>query len=192
MRHIVRPFITEYKNRTPKYQTITEPAAREPAFTCKDAPSIDVRAIEPSETRRDDEYRAALEAADAIFTAKPLETVALTTAAVARAGRILPCVTEEADVAVASTNKPPKIMRRARAVNNSQRELSAEAAKAPPRRAPEIAAAPIVRPAAQSLSAASVDGKIRRENRVIQRRWVRKTELKPGEKWKRRLHKAVR
>jgi hypothetical protein len=191
MRHAVRPFITEYKNRSSKSQASCKWDVPEPEFTRPEAPSADVGAFSPPERRHEDGYLSALQAADAIFDAKPVATMVATPPS-APAGRILPCLIQEGRAAVPSANRSPKTTRQVPGASKAQKKLPAETSAATPVHASEIAAVAVARPPIQLSAEASLDAGTRRERSGIQERWVRKAELKSGEKWKRRLHEAAR
>ncbi len=192
MRHAVRPFITEYKNRSSKSQASRKWDIPDSEITDPKTPSVDVSAYAPPERRREESYLSAREAADAVFSAKPVPTVVETPSSAPPAGRVLPCLIQEERAEVAPAKAPTRAAPNVRAASKVQKKQPVEAATLAERRAPEISAVAIALSPIQLSAEPSRDVGARRERSDIQRRWVRKTELKSGEKWKRRLHEAAR
>ena len=191
MRHAVRPFITEYKNRWSKSQAPCKRGVAEPELAGPKAPTVDVSAFAPPERQPGDVYHSALQAADAMFSIKPIASMTETPSS-APIGRVLPCLIQEERAAVALANGLARTTRQIPAPSKAQKKLPAETSPAPPSPAPAIAGVAIGPPPIQLSVEASLNAGLRRKRSVIQERWVRKTELKPGEKWKRRLHEAAR
>jgi hypothetical protein len=202
MRRTVRPFIKEFKSRSSKAPTgrvmappIEESRPEPPIF---DIPDILVR-----NGAKDDAYEAALRAADAVFNRR-IETPPLsepvTAAAVSPpqpAGRILPSLIEHS--AAEAAPREPIRLRKARASRTAeQSEPAARARRGRPPSEPKRerprppAAEPPVAEFAPSEPDRPESDAPRRSHRPIQSRWVLKTELRAGEKWKRRLPEAAR
>jgi hypothetical protein len=192
MRHPIRPFITEYKNRSSKSQASSKWSILQPEAVAPTPPSVDVSAFGSPSKDRDEGCLAAWQAADAIFGAKPNEAVALPTPSPAPGGRILPSLVQEEAPVAAEPNKAPKHPRRLRAASKVTKTQPVEPSKPAPRSTPEITVASLEQPAMELASDASLGATPRRERSPIQRRWVRKTEFRSGEKWKRRLYEITR
>ncbi|PPD41671.1 MAG: hypothetical protein CTY15_13240 [Methylocystis sp.] len=130
----------------------------------------------------EEDYAAAMAAADAVFGVKEAEVVALEEPSNVPTGRILPCLLQTEERSTPPAEKPRKAHRAARVMKASK----PEAVKA-------VVSTPLSEPAKRKASQLPVTTSIgsvaetQRERSSIQDRWVRKTELRPGEKWKRRL-----
>ncbi len=204
MRRTVRPFVKEFKNRSSKSSTRpATPVTEEPKPSFFDLAEAAPRHNGHS---HDDGYEAALKAADAIFgkkinVAAPIIRPALADGPqpVVPVGRVLPSLIETPDAAAADRREPVKKPRKPRAPRAEAEKAETPATPArrgrPPRQpkseAPSLTVErPVVvaKVAAEPASASAP----RRTRRSIQLRWVLQTELKAGEKWKRRLPEAAR
>lgn len=187
MRRTARPFIMEYKSRSSKSS-----AAQSPNIDGADkhdpTPSfLDHGVFVTSQTNTEDAYQVALKAADALFgggnSAIPLQEQAPSSNV--RAGRVLPSLIGDDDASTFRSVNDGEKIRRGRKVSTAKEPSSKGLEKQLlcPRKAaePDAAAEPAVE---VSVS--------RRERSSIQKRWVLGTELKPGQKWKRRFYKAAR
>jgi hypothetical protein len=183
----VRPFITAYKNRSsksPRPWDVDDPEKAVP----KPLP-VDLGANASAPSGRDVSYSAAMAAADAVFGGKAVEVVALQELPNVPTRRILPCLLQpEAELA-----SPPEAATKARRAPRAVKPLGRKAVKAT---APTSSIEPVAKTAVESspiLTTPDIPNLLatRRERSAIQSRWVRKNELKPGEKWKRRLCKAA-
>lgn len=206
MRRTVRPFVKEFKNRSSKSSTRQPaPAAedREPKPSFFDLGDVAPRQnVAPRHNGHDDGYEAALKAADAIFGKKadappPIIHPALAEHAQppAPAGRVLPSLIETEET-VTARREPVKKARKPRAPRPEEAEKPATPARRgrPPRQ-PKIEepSRPVERPAVKvAAQPPKLSTPPRRTRRSIQLRWVLQTELKAGEKWKRRLPEPAR
>jgi hypothetical protein len=189
MRQPTRPFITAYKGRSSKTRT-SNPWKIEEAENAGGSPALsDPGPLTALEVERDAAYLAALEAADAVFGAKAAELPQVSRAT-PLPGRVLPNLLQEDITSALPARGASAKTRRARQPAKVAQAVPAEPKKVKPRTAALAPAppAPIVRAPEPEIV---LDGS-RRAIRLIQRKWVSKTELKPGEKWKRRLGKFAR
>lgn len=215
MRRIVRPFVKEFKSRSAKAASsrivpLDEAAAEQkPAFL--DLAAFAPRVVE-RETPHDDGYEAAMKAADLVFgkKAEAIKAEAVS-AQPASTGRVLPSLIEpiapppepEAPVrrgpgrprGVKKAVEPKIVDAESDAPIRAARRPKAPKAAPAPRPAPEpIAIVARQPPAPAPIAVARVESETtsRRTRRAIQLRWVLGTELRAGEKWKRRLPEAAR
>jgi hypothetical protein len=200
MRRTVRPFVKEFKTRwskSSKSPAQTEAECDTPRFT-QSFLELDV-ASQPG-NRDDDGYLAALKAADAAFGG--LSQVIREGAAVSHVGRVLPSLVEEVPPPLVRAPEAKKkaatgrkvrmtsVVRKAESPAPSTAKKRAAPAKAPFAKVQGMS--PSVDPESQADALEPrFDPATRREGRSIQKRWVIKAELKPGEKWKRRLRKPA-
>jgi len=194
VRHIVRPFITEFKNRSIK------PLAGHPGplgAARNDGPKpsfLDLGVFATRQANHDDERSAALKAADAVFRKSGSASPAPETApsSNAPAGRILPSLIAVDDApAVRSADAGEKI-RRGRGPGKAEKSSPVRRQKPALQPETEVARVAVEQRAESSSPEMSTVSRPRRERRPIQKRWVFETELIAGEKWKRRLRQAAR
>jgi hypothetical protein len=187
MRRTARPFVTEYKSRSSKSSAPHSPNIGM-AHQADPIPSFLHRGpIVIPQTNAEDAYQVALKAADALFSKGspviiPQEQAPL---AIVQEPRVLPSLLDKDDALTVQSGKDGEKARRSRKVSTAQSPSSAgqEKQSLRPRKAvePDVAVEP-----AEEISTS------RRERSSIQNRWVLGTELKSGQKWKRRLCKAAR
>jgi hypothetical protein len=192
MRHNVRPFVTVYKNRSSKSRKsnlwgthLLGEADSKPSPAA--ASAVPHPMIKPEERYPAPRRLAAQEIFSSGRAAEPIATIA---PSAAPTGRILPCLLQS-DGQIAPQKEPSENVRRARA---TKKRIKVEAidTKAPE---PRVKASSTDRPVAAvetPHSAARQDSAPPRRGSRIQDRWVRKAELRPGERWKRRLSDAAR
>ena len=194
VRHTVRPFIKEFKNRS------TKPPAGHPgpigdAKIDGSKPSfLDLGVFATRQANHDDERSAALKAANAVFrkggSAAPSPET--TSSPNAPAGRILQSLVAAEDApAVRSGNADEKI-RRGGGPGKAEKSSPAGRQKRTLQPKGEVARVAEELPAESSSPEISIVSRPRRERRPIQKRWVFETALIAGEKWKRRLRQAAR
>lgn len=190
MRQPVRPFITAYKNRSSKSRMARPWDIEDPEKTAPKPLNVDLSAA-PATSGPDAEYLAAMAAADAVFGAKPVETAAPQEPSNVPASRILPCLLQPDAQPEPPAEKARKARRAPVAVKPPGR--NAVKAEAPAPRTKRAIVEKVVEPPQVVVTPDNEDVvATRRERSSVQNRWVRKSELKPGEKWKRRLCKAAR
>ncbi len=184
MRQPIRPFVTAYKNRSSKSRA-SQWYAGQPDANSPERSLIAPAADTPPVLEQDMSYADALAAADAVFGGNALEPIA---GPPSPSGRILPCLLQYNEQSAAKGETLKKTSRTPRA----PKLLAPKTGKtsAPPNKttAAKKAVEPSPPPATPDIQSASST----RERSTIQTRWVRKTELKPGEQWKRRLCQAAR
>ena len=194
MRQPIRPFITEFKSRSSK-SSAPRPPTIESADKDGQKPSfLDPAVFAARQTNPSDEYEAAMRAADAVFgkirSADPVCEKAPT--AVAPVGQVLPSLIEEQDPLTVRLKKADEKRRRGRPPGKGKTSSPAPRKKPPAQPQRKAALASVEQPIANSATEPAIVSTTRRERGSILERWVLKTELKAGEKWKRRLCKAAR
>lgn len=186
MRQPIRPFVTEYKSRSSKSRT-SQWYVDQPETNSPKQPLIKPAADTPPVLEQDISYTDALAAADAVFGRKAVEPLATPAPST---GRILPCLLQSNEQAAAQRETPKRASRAPRApsqgVPKTAKAGTLIAASKPV--GAEKAAELSPPPATPDIQTASPI----RERSSIQNQWVRKTRLKPGERWKRRLCEAAR
>ena len=197
MRRTVRPFVKEFKTRWSKSSKppAAEPCLDKPHFL-QPFPNADETAQAPS--REDEDYRAALKAADAAFGVSP-QIAPKSVAPLPHVGRVLQSLIEEPPpYPVRSPETKQKSPAKRKALSKGSPVIKV---KKPASSAKQTATAPSQPASLKSFVAmGSQSGTIepntgsatRHEARPLRARWVQKTELGPGEKWKRRLTKHAR
>ncbi len=175
MRHIVRPFMKEYKNRSSRSSALQH----KKSFISEQYGHIAAGLAYLETESSADGQRAALKAANLLFDAvsTATEDQSKAPASAPLSGRILASLIEQKDSPIAPA---------ARAKAAGGRQAS------PPR--PRQSAIPLsdMTDELNETEVLSEPLLSSHAHRSIQGRWVLKTELKPGEKWKRRLPKAAR
>lgn len=189
MRQNIRPFVTVYKNRSTKSlkpnlwgtRLLEEEGSRQPSVNAADVP-------QPM-GERDKRCRASTKTApsEVYSSGQVAEPIATPT------GRILPCLLQSApqidplqDFSENVSHSPAK---------RKPTKTEADYVTATEVRADVIVtihAKPAVEPVELPAANASLENSSARRSSRIQDRWVRKTELKAGERWKRRLSHVAR
>jgi hypothetical protein len=185
MSRAVRPFIREFKNRSSRSSALLPKIV-------EDADSqMFLNLGKPPILKRDydNEYQAALKAADEVFSGRiSVVPVKATAPSPDRStGRILPSLAGKDEARLSDTEE------------KHRSGLSAQKVLKPSSHDRKKAVLPIIedvktldeQPAESSSSQTSRIAVCRRKRRPIQRRWVLKTELKAGQKWKRRLYRPT-
>lgn len=197
MRRTVRPFVKEFKTRWSKSSKLpaAEPCPDKPHFL-QPFPNADETAQAPS--REDEDYLAALKAADAAFGVPP-QIAPKSEAPLPHVGRVLPSLIEEPPPYPVRSPEPKQKSRQKRKAPSKSSAVAKVKKSAPSTKrkatAPLQPAGPksLVAMGSQSAMAEPSSGSAtRHEARPLRARWVQKTELGPGEKWKRRLTKHAR
>jgi len=186
-----RPFITAYKNRSSKSRPSDTWTIKETENAKADSSLNDLSALAAVDLTPDAAYFAALKAADAVFGREVDERPRVPPQpATPPTGRILPNLLQEDVLSSRPASPAPKKTRRARQPAKVKAAVRAKPKK-PKREALSAAPTPAVQPAREAepeivLATSS------RARRSIQKRWVLKTDLRAGERWKRRLGKFAR
>jgi hypothetical protein len=194
MRRIVRPFIKEFKSNLSKSAPRARPL-RDRSESPSKAPTLDPALIEPRRDKLEDSYRVALEAADAVFGRRDAATIPLpdpNAAPPPPRGRVLPSLVDQED-ALAIRLKAAEQTRRGR--KPGKPKIAGPVRRKTPTRPPQKKERPVFvveEPAVTVVPEKELAPATRRKRRPIQERWVLRTELRPGEKWKRRFCKAAR
>ncbi|WP_442755205.1 hypothetical protein ACNHKD_00645 [Methylocystis sp. JAN1] len=191
MRQPVRPFITAYKNRSSKFRMPRPRDIDDPEKAISKPMSVDLSVNAPAKPRMDAEYSAALAAADALFGGKAIVAEAVQEPSNIPTSRILPCLLQPEAQLAPPAEQAKKAGRAPRAAKPPARKAAKATAVVPPVK-PAIARQAVEPPQVVVTPDTLNVPATRRERSSIQNRWVRKTELKPGEKWKHRLCKAAR
>jgi hypothetical protein len=194
VRRTVRPFIKEFKTRSPK-SSAAHPQLISDADNDGSKPSfLSLNVFSPRQNNNGDEHKVAFTAADAVFgrgsPVVPLsETSQLSNAPM---GRVLPSLIGEDDpLPVRLTDSDGK-SRRGHRIGKVKSSLPMRRNQPTLQSKSELASGFLERPAASFSMDILIASAPQRERRSIQRRWVLRIELKAGEKWKRRLCKAAR
>lgn len=207
MRRTVRPFVKEFKTRSPKSPSrqTASPIAEERSET----KPLFLDLGDLASRHHDDGYEAALRAADAVF-GKKIEAPAPVAAPVVAeeglsrppVGRVLPSLIETEPLPL-DRHETPKRGKKPGSPRKEKKPAPPRVEKAEPaapvRRSrpsrqtkPEQPSLPIERAPVKVAAEPKAPVEWRRMRRSIQLRWVLRTELKAGEKWKRRLPEAAR
>jgi hypothetical protein len=194
VRRTIRPFIKEFKTRSAKSSAAhpqpisdTDNDGSRPSF-------LDLNVFSLRQKSNGDGHKVALTAVDAVFgrgsPAAPLsETSQLSNAAV---GRVLPSLIGEGDpLAVLITEGNGK-SRRSHGIGKLKSQLPIRRNQRTLQPKSDVVRVFSEQPDANCSSDILLASTPLRKRRSIQKRWVFKTELKAGEKWKRRLCKAAR
>lgn len=196
MRRPVRPFVKEFKTRwskSSKSPAQTEAECDKPRFTQS---FLDLDMASQARDRDDDEYRAALKAADAAFGTLS-QIVPEVATAPSHVGRVLPSLVEDIPLQLV---RSPEAKEKSTASRKVRKNEPARKAASPAPVVRRKRAAPLKAQSVTTLadlgsqtesSETRLDPATRRAGRPIQKRWVMKAELKAGEKWKRRLRKPA-
>ncbi|WP_159727161.1 hypothetical protein [Methylosinus sp. Ce-a6] len=208
MRRTVRPFVKEFKSRSAKTAASRlaplEEAAPEPKPAFLDVAAFTPRAAE-REAPHDDGYEAAMRAADLVFGKKSASVEVAAPAAPVATGRVLPSLLETEAPTPSEPREPARRGPGRPRVKKSEEPTAAATPIRRPRRpaptepaqdrspAPPIVVAAQPQPHAPIFVSQAVENETsRRIRRPIQLRYVLKTELRAGERWKRRLPEAAR
>jgi len=194
VRHRVRPFIKEFKTRSAK-SSATHPRPIGDADNDGAKPSfldLNVFTIRPNQF--DDEHKVALTAADAVLgRSNPLAPLPKASPlSIAPVGRVLPSLIRDDDVLTVRLTKGNGQARSSRRAGKVKSSTPIRLKKPILQPENEVAGGILERPATSFSPDISIVSAPRRDRRSIQKRWVLRTELKAGEKWKRRLCKAAR
>ncbi len=186
MRHTVRPFVKEFKNRSSK---LAASVGRD------DNANVKQPVLTPDfsgcGTNDDDGYQAALKAADEVFgksgSAAPDQTMAPSPDA--SIGRVLPSLVAGDNAQLTETEDKSCVAKR---VGKPKRSPKARLKKPVVPSKAEPAKISVAEEESNTSLERSIAPATHRKLSSIQKRWVRKTELKAGQKWKRRLCQAAR
>lgn len=187
MRPPIRPFVTVHKHRLLNSRA-SRPLPNSNAQNAAPGPSLDdPNILTTSLTELDAAYTAALEAADAIFGGKAVERPVMPPPP-KTTGRVLPdLLQQEALASLQETPAPQK--RRAPPTPKAAKPTPIKPKKSS---SPPASSPPVRKHQAEERQPEVAPELSRHAVSAIQRRWVFKTELKAGEKWKRRLRKVAR
>ncbi len=187
MRRTARPFITEYKSRSSKPS-----ASPSPNIDAADKPDpipsfLHRGAVVTPQTNAEGAYQAALKAADAVFGRGSSATLFQEQApsAAVQEGRVLLSLVDNDNALTVRSGKDGEKARRKSKVSTAKSPSSARQEKQS-LRSRKAAKPDVVAEPAEEVSVSH------RERSSIQKRWVLGTELKSGQKWKRRFCKAAR
>ncbi len=194
MRQPVRPFITAFKSRPSKSSAPRPPTIEGADKDGRKPPFLDTSVFAARQSNPPDEYEAAMRAADAVFgksrAADPASQKA--PSAVAPVGQVLPSLIEADDPLTVRLKKAEEKSRRGRPPGKGKTASPAPRKTPPVRPQREAERAFEEQPIANIAPEQAIVSATCRERGSILERWVLKTELKAGEKWKRRLRGAAR
>ena len=194
MRRTVRPFIKEFKTRSAK-SSATHPRPIGDADNDGSKTSfLDPNVFTILPNQFDDEHKVALTAADAVFgRSSPVAPLPKASPlSIAPVGRVLPSLIRNDDVLTVRLTKGNGQARSGRRTGKVKSSSPIRLKKPTLRPESDVARVFLERPATSFSPDILIVSAPRRERRSIQKRWVLRTELKAGEKWKRRLCKAAR
>jgi hypothetical protein len=194
VRRSVRPFIKEFKTRSAKSSATHPQPIGDGDNDGSKLSFLDLNVFMTRQNKFDDEHKVALTAADAVFgrsnPVAPLPTESpLSKAPV---GRVLPSHIDEDDLLTVRLTEGDGKSRSGRSVGKVKSSSPIRLKKPTLRPESEVAGGCLERPATSFSPDILIVSAPRRDRRSIQKRWVLRTELKAGEKWKRRLCKAAR
>jgi hypothetical protein len=194
MRRTLRPFIKEFKRRSLKSSAACPPPIDNAEKNDLKPSFLDLGVFSTPQNNPNDEYNAALKVADAVFGGRNLAAaVPENDPSSSRAvGRVLPSLIQEDDALTIRLREADEKIRRGRGAGKAMGPSPIRRKKPILQPESETARVSVERPAASPPVEISTSSEPDRERRSIQKRWVLGTELKPGEKWKRRLCKAAR
>jgi hypothetical protein len=194
VRHTVRPFIKEFKTRSAKSSAAHQQLISDADNDGSKPSFLGLNVFSPRQNNDGDEHKVALTAADAVFgrgsQVAPLsETSQLSNAPV---GRVLPSLIGEDDTLAVLITEGNENSRRGHRIGKLKSPLPIRRNQPTLRPKSELASDFLEQPDANCSPDILLASTLLRKRRSIQKRWVLKTELKAGEKWKRRLCKAAR
>ena len=194
MRRTVRPFIKEFKSRSAKSST-AHPQLISDADDDGSRPSfLDLDVFSTRQNNYDDELKVALTAADAVFgRGSPVAPLPDTSPfSKAPTGRVLPSLIGEDDPLPIRLTDGDGKSRRGRNFGKVKSSLPKQRNQPTLQSKSELASGFLDRHGTSFSPDMLIVSPPHRERRSIQERWVLRTALKAGEKWKRRLCKAAR
>jgi hypothetical protein len=194
VRRTVRPFIKEFKTRSAKSSAAHSQLISDADNDGSRPSFLDLGVFSTRQNNNGDERKVALTAADAVFEREspvvPLpETSQLSNAPV---GRVLPSLISENDPLPVRLTDGDGKSRRGRNAGKVKSSLPIRRKQPTLRPKSELASDFLEQPAASLSANILIVSMPFRKRRSIQKRWVLRSELKAGEKWKRRLCKAAR
>jgi hypothetical protein len=194
MRRTVRPFIKEFKSRSLKSSATRPPTIDDAGKKGSKPPLLDLGVFASRQNNPNDKYKAALKAADAVFGGSNLVVAVPENGPLsnAPAGRVLPSLIEKDDALTVRLAEANEKTRHGRKTGKATSSSPIRRKKPILQPESETATVSAERPAANPPPEISIVSAPDRERRSIQKRWILGTELKPGERWKRRLCKAAR
>ena len=194
MRHTVRPFIKEFKIRSAK-SSAAHPQLIGDADDDGSKPSFSgLNVFSPRQNNNGDGYKVALTAADAVFGREsPVAPLPDTSpCSKAPAGRVLPILIGEDDPLPVRLTDGDGKSRRGRNLGKVKSSLPKRRNQPTLQPKSELASGFLDRPGTSFSPDILIVLTPHRDRRSIQERWVLRSALKAGEKWKRRLCKAAR
>jgi hypothetical protein len=194
VRRTVRPFIKEFKTRSAKSSAAHQQLISDADNDGSKPSFLGLNVFSPRQNNDGDEHKVAFTAADAVFgrgsQVAPLsETSQLSNAPV---GRVLPSLISENDPLPVRLTDGDRKSRRGRNAGKVKSSLPIRRKQPTLRPKSELASDFLEQPAASLSANILIVSMPLRKRRSIQKRWVLRSELKAGEKWKRRLCKAAR
>ncbi len=197
-RRPVRPFVIEFKPRTPKTSAPRPPWIDEASTINKTPAFLDVGVFTANRSAQGDDYETAMKAADAVFGRSDAVAPEPIAPSNAPTGRVLPSLIENVDALAVRSLEAEEKPRRGRVARKAEmappvRVKSRMRPKTPAVRPESLAPQDLVEPAAIVLPlTAPISAEPDREPRSLRKRRLLDAELKAGERWKRRLCKAAR
>ena len=194
MRRTVRPFIKEFKRRSLKSSAACPPPIDDADKNDPKSSFLDLGVFSTSQNGPNAECDAALKMADAVFGGRNLAAAVSENdrSSSPPVGRVLPSLIQEDDALTVHLREADEKTRRGRGAGKAMSPSPVRRKKLILQPESETGRVSVERPAANFSPERSIVSEPQRERRSIQKRWVLGTELKAGEKWKRRLCKPAR
>jgi hypothetical protein len=194
VRRTVRPFIKEFKTRSAKSSAAHLRPAGDDGNDGSNPSFLGLNVFSLRQNNNGDGHKVALTAVDAVFgrgsPVAPLsETSQLSNATV---GRVLPSLIGEDDTLAVLITEGNEKSRRGHRIGKLKSPLPIRRNQRTLQPKSDVARDFLEQPDANCSPDILLASTLLRKRRSIQKRWVLKTELKAGEKWKRRLCKAAR
>ena len=194
MRRTVRPFIKEFKTRSAK-SSAAHPQLISDADDNGSKPSFSgLNVFSPRQNNNGDGHKVAFTAADAFFGRGSLEAPLSETSQLSNApvGRVLPSLIGEDDPSPVRLTDGDGKSRRGHRIGKLKSSLPIRHNQRTLQPKSDLASGFLDRPGTSFSPDILIVTTPHRDRRSIQKRWVLRTALKAGEKWKRRLCKAAR
>ncbi len=194
MRHTIRPFIKEFKTRSPKSSRLSHQASNDADKDSAKAPFLNSGIFDDRSNDHDDKYEAALRAADAVFgnSGRVASLDAQAPTLDPHVGTVLPSLIGKDNAPDVRLEEADEAALRVPKAGKAKRSSPARGKKRDPELKNETMNISAEQSVANSMSETLTAPAARRGHSSIQKRWVFKTELKAGQKWKRRFGKAAR
>ena len=194
MRRTVRPFIKEFKRRSLKSSAACPPPIDDADKNDPKSSFLDLGVFSTPQNSPNAECDAALKMAETVFGGRNLAAAVSENdpSSSPPVGRVLPSLIQEDDALTVRLREADEKTRRGSGAGKAMSPSPIRRKKPILQPESETATVSVERPSANLSQEISFVSAPDRERRSIQKRWVLGTELKAGERWKRRLCNAAR